>query len=196
MAVKKRVPLGKGGLTLSGLYGKLVDNGDITISKPSLHELIKVGKVPAIEHTDGTKSYDYKKVKKALKKGGLGKPVKKGKVVIPDVKEGDSEQDFLDNLIKGNPDLTDTNIYKNIYAGKVQKLKYDIESGLLVEKKLIEDRAFNIARNIRDKFLVIPERTSNLLATMTDPHEIKEFLYKEINIALAHLSDGSVFLED
>ncbi len=184
-------------LAMKDLYIKLVDEGVITTAKSSLINLVSKGVIPYNLHHDGTKSYSYKKVVRAIEKGGFGKPSKKGiKVGIPDIGDGESEQEFLDNLIRNNPDLTDTNIYKNIYAGKVAKLKYDTESGLLIERKYIEDRAFNIARSIRDKFLTIPERTSNQLATMTEPHEIKEFMYKEIAIVLAQLSDGSVFLGD
>lgn len=105
--------------------------------------------------------------------------------------DDDDASDEVDSDTKGSA-LAQANTIKSIYQGKSLKLKYEVELGKLVERSVVEDAAFKVARTIRDKMLSIPERVSSEFASTTDLHVIKERLYAEILVALESLSeDGS-----
>jgi len=59
----------------------------------------------------------------------------------------------------------------------------------------VEQKAFIVARVIRDQMLTLPERLSGELASSTDPKEIKEIMYKEINEVLMYLHEGEALFE-
>ena len=137
--------------------------------------------------------YDYDAVVKAIVKAGIGKPLK-----TPKAKKGEAdfetEEDYIKHLTKRlrkSPTITDANIIKTIFAGKRERLKYEEEVGMLISRAEVEDKAFNVSRSIRDKILTIPERLANELATMSDPHSVKELLYKEFGVLLDGFSKDS-----
>lgn len=176
---------------------KLQDNNIVTFKKASFSEAVQIGKIP-FRREAGVKQkmYDYDEVKEAIIKAGIGAPpttVQKLDKIEPP-KEGEDKQEYGERVIAElgeKPTLTDANIYKTLYAGKMEKLKYERESGLLIAKSDVESKAFSVSRAIRDKILTIPERMSNELASIDDAHTIKELLYKEFNILLEGFSEAS-----
>lgn len=125
--------------------------------------------------------YNYEEIHEIVVNSGYGTLVKK-------------EDHKLGNGTDGEPTtLVEANTFKSIYQGKLQELKYRIESGELVERSEIENKSFLVARVIRDKLLGIPERISSELSTMTDAHAIRELLYAEFNTMLENLSEESLY---
>ena len=183
--------------TKKEVYEKLYKAGLITFSKPSFSEAVKIGKIPFVtEEGVKHKLYEYDAVAKAIKDAGIGKPrtmTQKLDNLPPPTKGQDKEEygSLMVDELGEKPTLTDANIYKTLYTGKLEKLKYEKEVGTLIEKEQVEDKAFTVARTIRDKILSIPERMSNELASIDDAHTIKELLYKEFEILLDGFSKDS-----
>jgi len=182
----------------------LYKNGIATFKAGSFSEAVKKGQIPyRTEKGSNRKWYNYNDVKNAIIKAGIGG-------VKPDTYKKLSTSKKLDMLkppsnnenpieygsvavkeLGSDPTLTDVNIFKAIYTGKLEQLKYERESGQLVRKEDVENTAFIVARTIRDKILAIPERLSDELASINDSYVIKEMLYKEFNKLLEGFSEDS-----
>jgi len=183
-------------------------NGLATFTKASFSEAVKRGQIP-YHHEDGikVKLYDYDEVVEAIQKAGIGgvsktkqtKVEKRNKLVdkldeMPEPKEGQSQQEYgemIVNELGEKPTVTDANIYKTIYQGKIEKLKYEKLKGESISRDEVENTAYTVARTIRNKLNTIPERLANELASIDDAHVIKEMLYKEIEIVLDGFSEDS-----
>ena len=180
--------------TQKEILKKLKKNKVVTFTKTPFIEAVNRGTIP-YRTEDGVKSklYDYDDVVKAIVGAGIGKPPK-DKKKDKDVDDFDNEEDYIEHLtkrLKKKPTLTDANIIKTIFAGKREQLKYEEEMEMLVSRTEVEAKAFNVSRSIRDKILTIPERLANELATMNDPHVVKELLYKEFGVLLEGFSEDS-----
>ena len=192
--------------------------GVATFTAPSFSEAVSRGQIP-YHYEDGkkTKSYIYDEVVEAITRAGIGNSArlsashdkkkkkkdktKKFKEAVarldklpePDVNQTPKEYADDANIPTDISTITDANIYKTIYQGKLEKLKYEKAMGELISRDDVQNKAFATARIIRDKLLSIPERLSNELATMNDPYIIKEMLYKEVNLLLEDLSTTSLY---
>jgi len=175
---------------------KLTDKGIVTFKRRSFTEAVHKGQIPYVSD-EGSKGklYDYDAVVEAIKKAGIGRPPENSNLEdIPNPEEGQSEEDYIKTIedrLKKKPTLTDANILKTIYDTRTKKFDFDTKLGLYVLKSDMENTAFNVSRVIRDKILTIPERLSNELATINEPHTIKELLYKEFNILLEGFSEDN-----
>ena len=78
---------------------------------------------------------------------------------------------------------------KELFEALLKKLEYEERSGKLVEIAKMEVDAFTAARVARDKLLAIPDRLAPTLVGVTDIHELKEILRKEILATLQNLTD-------
>ena len=77
---------------------------------------------------------------------------------------------------------------KELFEALLKKLEYEERSGKLVEISKMEVDAFTAARVARDKLLAIPDRVAPTLVGITDIHELKEVLRKEIITSLQNLT--------
>lgn len=166
---------------------------------PSFVEAVNRGQISYSMNANNTrKLYNYKTVKKEIIQAGIGglvnKPTTKDLDKLSDPKGGQTIQEYGETVVAElgtKPTITDANIYKTLYQGKLEKIKYEKERSILINREEVEDKAFSVSRSIRDKILSIPERMSNELASMTDAHDIKELLYKEFNKLLDGFSKDS-----
>lgn len=173
----------------SEAFKLLKDSGLITVSKETFRDMITRGVIPVASNIGGKKRFLYDEVVEALRLSGLGKPKQ-----LPRVKklpETEDEIADLEQRFKDNPTLTDANILKTIVTTDREKVKLAEEEGKVISREVVEDKAFTIARTIRDKILSIPERMANELASIDDPHVIKELLYKEFGMMLEGFSEDS-----
>ena len=76
-----------------------------------------------------------------------------------------------------------------MFEALLKKLEYEERSGKLVDVSKMEVDAFTAARVARDKLLAIPDRVAPILVGITDIHELKEVLRKEIITSLQNLTD-------
>jgi len=175
-------------------------NGIATFKAGSFSEAVKIGKIPyRREKGIKRKMYDYDAVKKAIIKAGIGGKPSTFKALsttdkldlVKPPEQGQNSQEYGKQVVKElgkDPTIVDANIYKAIYSGKLEKLKYERESEQVINREEVEDKAFIVARTIRDKIMTIPERLSDELASLNDSHIIKELLYKEFSNLLEGFS--------
>lgn len=191
----------------------LKKRGVATFNKSSFSEAVKRGQIP-FRNEDGVynKLYHYPDVANAIKRAGIGGVVIRGLRDVepeditqpptvqnkledlPKPKSGQTKEDYGNVVVKelgSDATITDANIFKTIYSGKLEQIKYEKELGLLISREEVEDKAFTVSRAIRDKILSIPERMSNELASINDPYVIKELLYKEFGMMLDGFSKDS-----
>lgn len=187
----------------SKTHRRLIEDGHVTFTREGFDQCVRSGTIPHIVDDSNPdirpkKKFNYEETVKAIKIAGVGKPPIKPVTEIeslPLPEEGESLEDYTAKLGKA-PTLTEVNIFHNLYKGKLQELKFLEESGRLIEREEVENTAYKVARVIRDKITSIPERLSAELASMTDPHEIKEFLYKEFALVLETLKEGRAFIDE
>lgn len=84
--------------------------------------------------------------------------------------------------------LLKTRIKNEVERGKLLEAKAKAEIGELVSIEEVKTEAFNTARVVRNNLLNVPDRVSELLASITDAKKIHELLTKEIKTALESLS--------
>ena len=157
-------------MTLSQVYRKLVDDKVVTFSRPYLSKLIKEGKIPYTE-VNGKKDFDFEEVVKGIANSKSR------------VKDGDSKT------------LNNAKIKLTEYQAKLAEQKFDVEANLLVYRDEVEQKAFTAVRVLRDQILTLPERLAGEVASSTDPKEVKEIMYKEINAVLEYLSSAEVLYD-
>jgi hypothetical protein len=180
----------------------LYKNNIATFNKSSFSEAVSRGQIP-YHYEDGvkTKLYDYDEVVEAIKKAGIGKPPSLIEKLdkAPPPKAGQTKEEYGEQIVHElgeKPSVTDANIYKTIYQGKIEKIKYEKLMGELIPREAVENKAFETARAIRDKILTIPERLSNELASISDAHQIKELLFKEFEMLLDGFSEESFYVRE
>ena len=157
-------------MTLSQVYRKLVDDKVVTFSRPYLSKLINEVKIPYTE-VNGKKDFDFEEVVKGIANSKSR------------VKDGDSKT------------LNNAKIKLTEYQAKLAEQKFDVEANLLVYRDEVEQKAFTAVRVLRDQILTLPERLAGEVASSTDPKEVKEIMYKEINAVLEYLSSAEVLYD-
>ncbi len=188
-------------MTIGELHKKLTEDGHITSTRQYLSKLATEGKIP-YTMKGKRKNFVYKKVVASLDTFRV-KPespanAKKSLESIPPPKEGQSQEEYKQELkmeLGEAPTLADSKTFLTIFQGKIAEQKFDIEAGKLIYREEVEQKAFTVARVIRDQLLTLPERLSGELASSTDPKEIKEIMYKEINQVLTFLHDGEALYD-
>lgn len=101
----------------------------------------------------------------------------------------DEIYDVLEKEAKGEP-LThaDATRIKEIYLARTQKLKYDLESGVVVAIEEVGKLVSSEYAAVRSRLLSIPARAASKVAVMSSPEAIKELLAEEIAAALEELT--------
>jgi phage terminase Nu1 subunit (DNA packaging protein) len=80
-----------------------------------------------------------------------------------------------------------TRIKTEFERGKLAELDRKRRESELVERRDVDEAAFECARNLRDVLMNIPGRVSSLYAAETDPHKIHQSLEDEIRRVLIDL---------
>ncbi len=78
---------------------------------------------------------------------------------------------------------------KEGYEALLKKLEYEEKSRKLIPIVQAETDAFTAARISRDKYLTLVDRAAPLLIGVTDMHEWKKILKKQVNECLIDLTD-------
>jgi len=85
--------------------------------------------------------------------------------------------------------LADAKILKEYYLGRKAQLEVQQKEGELVEQSEVKKQAFELARSVRDAIMRLPDRIGPILTPMTDEHEVKMRLTKELMSALEALGE-------
>lgn len=89
-----------------------------------------------------------------------------------------------------NMTFTDAKKIEQVYKAKLARLKFETESGKLIEKSAVHKELFNIGSGIREAILSVPGRCiDNVLAADTRRGALK-IIYDELADALELLTDA------
>lgn len=80
---------------------------------------------------------------------------------------------------------------KEAYSARREKMEFEKEAGMLVDRASVESEMFAIARRVRDSILNVCDRIDAELASMTDPQAINLRLRRELIEAMEGLSNVS-----
>ena len=183
-------------MKLVELHRKLKEEGVATFGRTYLSNLVAKGKIPYTGEGK-RKQFDYDEVVAALKNNAERTSNSFLNDLAPP-KEGQSPEEYGEEIVTKmgkDPSLTESKVFLTIYQGKLAQQKYLIEKGDLISREDVERAAFMAVRVLRDHILALPERLAGEIASSTDPMEIKEIMYKEINSALKYLSDEKALYE-
>ncbi len=75
------------------------------------------------------------------------------------------------------------------YRAKMEKLRYEVETGKLVSVEKVRADVFGLARCCRDRMLGLPDRLAPRVTGLTDAAEIERILTDEIRIACRELDE-------
>ncbi len=89
---------------------------------------------------------------------------------------------------EANMSLVAATRLKEEYAAKLMQLKFDRESGKVIEAEQVKKEAFKLARTVRDGLINIPDRVAAEFAGCTNAAEIHMRLTDEIRQALEALA--------
>jgi hypothetical protein len=78
---------------------------------------------------------------------------------------------------------------REAYQAKLAQLDYEERAGQLLKKAEVERETFDVARQLRDRFLSLPQELSGTLVSLTDEKEIKKYLRAKIRDTLMEVAD-------
>ena len=159
-------------MKVAELLSKLKDEHGFTFTRQYIQKLAKDGKIPYVE-VGSKKTYVFDEVLQALQN-----LQQKHTGIKFEAKNKDGSLKTINS----------TKIMLQEYQGKLAQQKFDIEAGKLVYREDVENKAFTVARVLRNQVLALPERLAGELASTNDINEIKEILYKELNEVLEYMS--------
>jgi hypothetical protein len=110
---------------------------------------------------------------------------KKIKFSAPEDLDSSSEGEESDSIIEHERRLKH-------YQAEIARLKFEEQSGKLMNGDAVKKQAFKVARSVRDAMLNIPARVSAELAAEKSPFEINRRLEEEIRYALSNLSEAII----
>lgn len=82
-----------------------------------------------------------------------------------------------------------------IFKAKTAELEYRKLLGDLVDKKALENKAYEIGQRVCERVLNVPGRVSVILAAKTSAREIEMILSGELRAALTEVANGITFSE-
>ena len=91
-------------------------------------------------------------------------------------------------LNPNSPDFQTARALNEHYKAALKKLEFEKQDGLLLDAKQVEKEAFDLARQVRDAILNIPNRIADQIVVLNDRSEIIKVLTNELTNALEKLS--------
>jgi hypothetical protein len=82
------------------------------------------------------------------------------------------------------PDFQKARAMREHYLALQEQANFHTQQGALVERKAVENAAYNAGRLVRDQLLGLPPRLAPEMAGMTDPWQIERLLTAAIRQAL------------
>ena len=82
------------------------------------------------------------------------------------------------------PDFNISRAKKEFYTAELARIQVEQQKKELINAKEVEKKSFEMAVGIREAFLTLPDRVSNLFASETDATAIDGVLRKEIHSCL------------
>lgn len=160
------------------------------VARQTVNAAIKKGRISATKTDGGRFIISVEKAKKeweantdktAQAKGNVNK--KKILTVAAKNKKGFEDNPEGARTYNGMT-TADAERQEKFYKAELAKLKYQEQSGLLMETEKIKKAAFAVSRSVRDNVMSVAAKHSHELAAETDPHKLEVLLSKQLSDAL------------
>ena len=89
------------------------------------------------------------------------------------------------------PDFNISRAKKEFYTAELARIQVEQQKKELISAKEVEKKSFEMAVAIRESFLTLPDRVSNLFASETDPTAIDSVLRQEIHGCLERFVEAA-----
>ena len=89
------------------------------------------------------------------------------------------------------PDFNISRAKKEFYTAELARIHVEQQKRELISAKEVEKKSFEMAVGIRESFLTLPDRVSNLFASETDPTAIDSVLRQEIHGCLERFVEAA-----
>ena len=89
------------------------------------------------------------------------------------------------------PDFNISRAKKEFYTAELARIQVEQQKRELISAKEVEKKSFEMAVGIREAFLTLPDRVSNLFASETDPTAIDSVLRQEIHGCLERFVEAA-----
>ncbi len=167
----------------------------LEVDRKSVYSALKRGRIKAVE-VGGKKRIDFEKGKKdwwanrnehkAAKNPsgvnqftkGSGAPEKPKRYETPKYDDD------------GEMTHAEADRREKVFKAKLAEIKFQEQSGNLIEVAKVKKRAFELGRKTRDAVMQVPIRFSHEIAVETDPHKVEYILKKKLQDALDQLWEG------
>ena len=180
------------GETLPELMGLREYGRHRGVSLAAVQKAISTGRIP-VEIVGKHKKIDPKKADAAWDAHTAPKqaPVttRAGQRAFPGM-EDVAQRSQVDEHANGS--VGNYNAYRTLrerYTAGLTMLEYEQKSGTLISAEEVNRQYFELARELRDSILNIPERVAALLAATTKEDEAYKILTDELNSALTSVAD-------
>jgi phage terminase Nu1 subunit (DNA packaging protein) len=147
-------------------------------SQSSISQAIRMGKLTVFKDSDG-KRYLDSELADAEFAGNTDPAMIRGKALAEQV---DEEQAAAQ---KGHPiSYATSRAEKERFNAELARLKFEEQSGKLIDAAEVQDQAFKLGRTVRDQLLSLPDRVAAELAGEDNAFKIHQRLTEEIRRAL------------
>ena len=89
------------------------------------------------------------------------------------------------------PDFNISRAKKEFYTAELARIQVEQQKKELISAKEVEKKSFEMAVGIREAFLTLPDRVSNLFASETDPTAIDSVMRQEIHSCLERFVEAA-----
>ena len=89
------------------------------------------------------------------------------------------------------PDFNISRAKKEFYTAELARIQVEQQKKELISAKEVEKKSFEMAVGIREAFLTLPDRVSNLFASETDPTAIDSVMREEIHSCLERFVEAA-----
>ena len=89
------------------------------------------------------------------------------------------------------PDFNISRAKKEFYTAELARIQVEQQKKELISAKEVEKKSFEMAVGIREAFMTLPDRVSNLFASETDPTAIDSVMRQEIHSCLERFVEAA-----
>lgn len=153
------------------------------VSRQYINKLVQAGRIP----TDEKKRIDPDVADHVLAQDA--DPARR--LNDPDYEDAPTGQDDdLDNQTSySKKSYAEFRRVREAFLAKQAQLDYEERAKQLLKKAEVEREAFDVARQVRDRFLSLPQELAGTLVSMTDENEIKKYLRAKIRDTLMEVAE-------
>lgn len=155
------------------------------VSLSAVQKAIKKGRIATLP--DGR--IDSEAADRQWERNTAARPPVVTKAAPPRLPVDPDEGDFPGGGL--NVAYTKARAIREQYEARLAKIRYEQQTGKLINRDEVQVAAFNKFRTFRDGMLNIPDRVAAMLAAEADPAKVHQILSTEIRKALNEFADAN-----